>query len=75
MKDIYENESGMIGNIDAIIKYIENDENIDIYNYEEILHNLKVMREENGTELIVYLSNYNDYNYSIDYWEESDKIK
>ena len=62
----------MLGNINDIIKYIENDENLEIWEFEELLKDLKELKD---IAYIVMINYDNPMGYSIEYWRKNDKIK
>ena len=68
MENIYDNGALMIGNIKDIIKYIEQDENLEMWEFEELLQDLKELK---NTETEIVMVNYeNPMGYSIDYWSK-----
>jgi hypothetical protein len=71
MNKIYDNGSLMIGNIKDIIKYIENDETLETWEFEDLLNDLK---ELNDKVEIVMINYENPMGYSIDYWNKDDEI-
>lgn len=73
MENIYDNGALMIGNIKDIIKYIEQDENLEMWEFEELLQDLKELK---NTETEIVMVNYeNPMGYSIDYWSKNDILK
>lgn len=72
MNSIYDNGALMIGNIKEIIKYIENDETLETWEFEDLLTDLK---ELNDKVEIVMINYENPMGYSIDYWNKDDEIK
>ena len=72
MNSIYDNGALMIGNIKEIIKYIENDETLETWEFEDLLNDLK---ELNDKVEIVMINYENPMGYSIDYWNKDDEIK
>jgi hypothetical protein len=73
MENIYDNGALMIGNIKDIIKYIEQDENLEMWEFEELLQDLKELK---NTETEIVMVNYeNPMGYSIDYWDNNDIVK
>ena len=72
MDKIYDNGALMIGNIEEIIKYIENDETLETWEFEDLLNDLKEL--DNKAEIVMV--NYeNPMGYSIDFWSTEDVIK
>lgn len=71
MNKIYDNGALMIGNIKDIIKYIENDETLETWEYEDLLKDLKELKSNANIVMVNYE---NPMGYSIDYWAESDAI-
>lgn len=71
MNNIYDNGALMIGNINDIIKYIENDETLETWEFEELLKDLKELKDN---AYIVMVNYDNPMSYSIDYWHENDKV-
>lgn len=71
MNKIYDNGALMIGNIKEIIKYIENDETLETWEFEDLLNDLK---ELNDKVEIVMINYENPMGYSIDYWNKDDEI-
>lgn len=75
MNNIYDNGSLMIGNLDAIINYIESDETLETWEYEDLIKDLYELKNSE-TDINVVMVNYeNPMGYSIDYWHKSDKVK
>ena len=72
MDKIYDNGALMIGNIKEIIKYIENDENLETWEFEDLLNDLKKFDDKVEIVMINYE---NPMGYSIDYWNKDDEIK
>jgi len=72
MNSIYDNGALMIGNIKEIIKYIENDETLETWEFEDLLNDLK---ELNDKVEIVMINYENPMGYSIDYWNKDDKVE
>jgi len=72
MNNIYDNGDLMIGNIKDIINYIENDENLETWEYDDLLKDLK---EIENIAYIVMVNYDNPMGYSIDYWTKDDEIK
>ena len=68
---IYDNGALMIGNIKEIIKYIENDETLETWEYEDLLKDLYEIKD---IATIVMVNYENPMGYSIDYWSESDVV-
>ena len=77
MNSIYDNGALLIGNIDLVIKEVEKEikEDIDMVftDKEELLKDLKELKEINVS--IVYVDYENPMGYTINYWQENDKIK
>lgn len=71
MNNIYDNGALMIGNIKDIINYIENDENLETWEYDDLLKDLK---EIENIAYIVMVNYDNPMGYSIDYWTKRDNI-
>lgn len=72
MKNIYDNGALMLGNINDIIKYIENYGNLETSECEELLKDLYDLKND---AYIVMVNYDNPMGYSIDYWRKNDKIK
>ena len=72
MKNIHDNGTSVIGNINDIIKYIENYGNLETSECEELLKELKELKD---SVYIVMINYDNPMGYSIDYWCKNDKIK
>ncbi len=77
MNNIYDNGALMIGNIKQVIDYIENDERLENWEYEDLLKELYDLNkiEYIGNSAIVMVNYDNPMGYSIDYWRESDKLE
>ena len=77
MNSIYDNGALLIGNIDLVIKEVEKEikEDIDMVftDKEELLKDLKELKEINVS--IVYINYENPMGYTIDYWQENDKLE
>ena len=71
MNKIYDNGALMLGNIKEIIKYIENDETLETWEFENLLNDLK---EFDDKVEIVMINYENPMGYSIDYWNKDDEI-
>ena len=74
MNNLYENDNGILGNVQKVIEYIEEDETIDLCDYEHILIDLKDILKDTNYKTIVLVNDNNGMGYTIDYWEESDII-
>lgn len=72
MKNIYDNGTSVIGNINDIIKYIENYGNLDTSECEELLKDLYDLKDR---AYIVMINYDNPMGYTINYWTKNDKIK
>ena len=72
MNSIYDNGALMIGNIKEIIKYMENDETLENWEFEYLLNDLKALKDEVEIVMINYE---NPMGYSIDYWYKDDKME
>ena len=72
MNNIYDNGALMLGNINDIIKYIENDENLETWEFEELLKDLYDLKDN---AYIVMVNYENPMGYIINYWTKNDKIK
>ena len=71
MNNIYDNGALMIGNIKDIINYIENDETLETWEYEDLLKDLYEIKDIADIVMVNYD---NPMGYSIDYWTKNDKI-
>ena len=71
MINIYDNGAIMIGNLEDIINYVENDETLDIADYNDFISELKALR---GIAYIVMVNYENPMGYDITYWRKSDAI-
>lgn len=72
MKNIYDNGALMLGNIKDIINYIENDERLETWEYEELLKDLYEIKD---IAYIVMVDYENPMGYTINYWKKNDKIR
>lgn len=72
---VYENDNGIIGNIENVIEYIDENELIDLCDYEHILIDLYDIQRIYGDDVIVRVTDNNGMDYSIDYWEKEDIVK
>ena len=78
MKCVYDNGAIMIGAIDLVIAKVENEikEDLDmcLIDAEELLKDLKELKESMSTIEIISVNYDNGMGYSIDYWHTNDKI-
>lgn len=72
MKNIYDNGTLVIGNINDIIEYIEIYGNLETSECEELLKDLKELKDSVDIVMINYD---NPMGYIINYWTKNDKIK
>lgn len=72
MNNIYDNGALMLGNLEDIITYIENDETLECWEFENLLEELKDLR---GKATIVMVNYDNPMGYSLDYWNNDDIVK
>lgn len=69
---IFDNGALMLGNIKDIISYIENDESLETWEYEDLLKDLKAIE---NIATVVMVNYENPMGYSINYWTKNDIIK
>lgn len=78
MYNIYDNGALMLGNIQDVIARVEKEikDNLDMcfVDQEELLKDLKDLRNTDYN-MIVCINYDNGMGYSIDYWQESDKVE
>ena len=78
MKNIYDNGSLMLGNVQMVIMEIEREmkENIDMLyiDMEDLLKELKELRDIDY-EMVVCINYENGMGYTLDYWSSNDIVK
>ena len=72
MNKIYDNGTLILGNINQVIEYIENDERLESWEFEELLEDLYKLKDT-AYIVMINLDTFPE-KYSINYWTKGDII-